>query len=134
MDVAGQNLAARDPWWRRWLEPVVAVAIVTVLVMALVMLGVAGFQSLKGDISASEARQRQDLKELKADLKGDIADLKDDNAELKADLKGDIADLKDDNAELKADLKGDIADLRADNRALSDKLDQMLEILLAGKP
>ena len=81
MDVAEANLAVRYPWWRRWLEPVVAVAIVTALVMALVMLGVVGFQPLKGDIAASEARQteaivasevrqREDLKELKADSQG----------------------------------------------------------------
>ena len=99
---------ARDPWWRQWLEPAVAVAIITALVIALISVGVAGFESLKGyirdtkgdirdtetrlsaDITASEARQRQDLKDLRAELK-------------------------------------------ADNRALSDKLDHVLETLLTAR-
>ena len=73
------------------------------------MLGVVGFQPLKGDIAASEARQTEAI----------VAS----EVRQREDLK-----------ELKADLKGDIADLRADNRALSGKLDQVLEILLADKP
>ena len=120
MDMAEGSLAARDPWWRRWLEPVVAVAIVTVLVMALVMLGVAGFQSLKGDIAASEARQTEAIVASETRQKEAIVASE---VRQREDLK-----------ELKADLKGDMADLRADNRALSDKLDRVLETLLAGNP
>lgn len=50
---------ARDPWWRQWLEPAVAVAMITALVIALVTVGVAGFQSLKSDIRDAETRLSQ---------------------------------------------------------------------------
>lgn len=44
------------PWWRRWMEPILAVTIIAALLTALVTGGVVAFQSLKGDIHASEAR------------------------------------------------------------------------------
>ena len=85
-----------------------AAAIITALMIALVSVGVAGFQSLKGDmrdmevrlstaIAASEARQREGLKDFKQDLK---------------------------------DFK---AEIKADNRSLNDKLDRVLENLPATK-
>ena len=76
----------------------VAVAIVTVIVMALVMLSVAGFQSLKDDIATSEARQKKAI----------------------------VASETQAMARPK-ELNHNTADLRAENRALSGKLDQMLE-------
>ena len=76
--------------------------------IALVSVGVAGFQSLKDDMrdmkvrlstatAASEARQREGMKDFKPDLKA-----------------------------FKAEIK-------ADNRALNDKLDRVLESLLVTK-
>ena len=59
--------AAVEPWWRPWLGPAVAATIISALVIALVTVGVAGFNSLKGDIRASETRLREDMKELRAD-------------------------------------------------------------------
>lgn len=64
----------RNPW-QQWAEPAIASPIITALAIALVSVGVAGFQSLKGDIrdteahlteeiQASEARQREDLRAL----------------------------------------------------------------------
>ena len=67
-----------------------AVAMVTALVIALVTVGVAGFQSLKSDIRDAETRLSQQMDGVKLDLK-------------------------------------------ADNRILSDKLDRVLESLLASK-
>ena len=73
--------AAVEPWWRPWLGPAVAATIISALVIALVTVGVAGFNSLKGDITslkgditdlkldirASETRLRENMKELRAD-------------------------------------------------------------------
>ncbi|KKZ11231.1 MAG: hypothetical protein TE42_08335 [Candidatus Synechococcus spongiarum SP3] len=55
--------------------------------------------------------------------------MKDFRTEVKRDLASVSADVKD----FKAEVKGDLADLRADNRALNDRLDQLLEVFLAGK-
>ena len=109
-------------------------AIITALVIALVSVGVAGFQSLKGDmrdmetrltkaIAASEARQREDLKDFKAETKESLKDFK---AETKENL-------KDFKVEIKADLNNFKAEIKADNRALNDKLDRVLESLPATK-
>ena len=158
-----QGPPARDPWWRQWLEPVVAGAIITALVIALVSVGVAGFQSLKGDmrdmetrltqkieavkmdaiatetrltkaIAASEARQREDLKDFKAETKENLNNFK---AEIKADLKDFKAETKADlnnfKVEIKADLNNFKAEIKADNKALNDKLDRVLESLPATK-
>ena len=56
-----QGPPTRDPWWRQWLEPAVAGAIITALVIALVSVGVAGFQSLKGDMRDMEARLSEEI-------------------------------------------------------------------------
>ena len=108
--------AGGEPWWRQWFGPGVAQPpSFSALVIALVTVGVAGFNSLKGDIRdlkldnmASETRLREDMKDFRAEVKEDFTDLR-------------------------ADLRGDLADLRADNRALNDKLDRVLEVFLAGK-
>ena len=147
----------REPWRRRWGEPIVVVTLLA-LVGSVV---VGSFQALKGDIVATEARltqtieavdtrQRQDLKDLKTEVKADIADLraelKTDVTNLRTEVKADIADLKTelktdvtnlrtevkaDIADLRAEFKTDVADIRTDNRALSTKLDRVLEILYA---
>ena len=44
------------PWWRRWMEPILAVTIIAALLTALVTGGAVAFQSLKGDIHSSEVR------------------------------------------------------------------------------
>ena len=46
----------QKPWWRPWLEPILVVTIVIALFTTLVSGGVVMFQSLKGDIVASETR------------------------------------------------------------------------------
>ena len=48
-----------------------AATIISTLLIALVMVGVAGFNSLKGDIRASETRSREDMKEFRAEVKAD---------------------------------------------------------------
>ena len=160
---------AGDPWWRQWFGPAVAATIISALVIALVTVGVTGFNSLKGDIrdlkldiTASETRVREDVKAFRTEVKGDLADLrtevKGDLASLRTEFKGDMkdfrtevkADMKDFRTEVKGDLAGlgtevkgdmkdfraevkaDLADLREDNRALNDKLDRVLDVLLAG--
>ena len=162
--------AAGDPWWRQWFGPGVAATIISALVIALVTVGVAGFNSLKGDIrdlkldiTASETRVREDMKvsrtEVKADLaslrtevkegmkdfrtevKGDLASLrteaKGDMKDFRTEVKGDLASLrtevKGDMKDFRAEVKGDLADLRAYNQVLNDKLDRVLEVVLAGK-
>ena len=73
--------------WRQWGEPAVASPIITALVISLVSIGAVAFQALKADIravdtrlitveaslrqeiSASEARQREDLQALRQDVK-----------------------------------------------------------------
>ena len=72
----------REPWWRRWLEPVVAGAVISSLLLSLVTVGVVGFQSLKGDLRDVDARLRADMKEFRSEVKEDIKELK---AEVKAD-------------------------------------------------
>ena len=149
---------AGDPWWRQWFGPAVAATIISALVIALVTVGVTGFNSLKGDIrdlkldiTASETRVREDMKAFRTEVKGDLADLrtevkadmKDFRAEVKADMKdfrtevkGDLAGLgtefKGDMKDFRAEVKADLAGLREDNRALNDKLDRVLEVFLAG--
>jgi len=151
--------AGGEPWWRQWFGPGVAATIISALVIALVTVGVAGFNSLKGDIRdlkldnmASETRLREDMKDFRTEVKEDFTDLrveikgdmkdfraevKEDFTDLRVEIKGDMKDfrteVKGDFADFRADLRGDLADLRADNRALNDKLDRVLEVFLAGK-
>ena len=135
--------AAGDPWWRQWFGPAVAATIISALVIALVTVGMTGFNSLKGDIrdlkldiTASETRVREDMKAFRTEVKGDLADLrtevkadmKDFRAEVKADMKDfrtEVkADMKDFRTEVKGDLaglgtefKGDMKDFRAEVKA-----------------
>ena len=140
------------PWWRRWSEPVVAVTIIVSLIAALTMAGVTVFQSLNEDINSSEARlleavklaeirQETRLNEVKTELKEDIAELrkgfKEDIVEIRKDFKEDIAglrkDFKEDIVEIRKDFKEDIAELKVDSRAMNEKLDRVLEALLAAQ-
>ena len=151
--------AAGDPWWRQWFGPGVAATIISALVIALVTVGVTGFNSLKGDIrdlkldiTASETRVREDMKAFRTEVKGDMKDfrteVKGDLAGLRTEVKGDMKDfrtevkadlvnlrteVKGDMKDFRAEVKADLADLRADNRVLNDKLDRVLEVVLAGK-
>lgn len=60
-------------------------------------------------------------------------ELKDLRAEQRTELKEFKMEIKADIATLRADNKADIAELKADNRVLNDKLDRLLESLLAAK-
>ena len=139
--------AAGDPWWRQWFGPAVAATIISALVIALVTVGVTGFNSLKGDIrdlkldiTASETRVREDVKAFRTEIKGDLADLrtevKADMKDFRTEVKGDLAGLgtefKGDMKDFRAEVKADLAGLREDNRVLNDKLDRVLEVFLAG--
>ena len=143
-----QGPPARVPWWRQWLEPAVAAAIITALVIALVSVGVAGFQSLKGDmrdmearlstdiiavetrlskaIVATETRLTQKIEEVKMDAIATETRLSEALAASEARQQEGLKDFK-------QDLKDFKAEVRADNRALNDKLDRVLESLPAAK-
>lgn len=103
-----QDSPARIPWWRQWLEPVVAGAIISALVIALVSVGVAGFQSLKGDIRDVETRLSDEIIATETRLSKAIA-------ASEARQRQDLQDFK--------------AEVKADNRALNEKLDRILERL-----
>ena len=93
-----------EPWWRPCLGPGVAAIIIGGLVISLVIVGVTAFNSLKGDIR-----------------------------DLSLDIRASETRLREDMKEFRTEIKGDLADFRADNRALNDKLDRILEIVLADK-
>ncbi|MCY3536312.1 MAG: hypothetical protein F4162_06260 [Synechococcus sp. SB0676_bin_10] len=110
--------SVEEPWWRQWLGPGVAATIISALIIALVTVGVAGFNSLKGDMR---------------DLKSDMRDLKSDMRDMGAMLGQQIEMLKLDTMASETRLRQDIKELRADNRALNDKLDRLLESFLAAR-
>ena len=129
--------AAGDPWWRQWFGPAVAATIISALVIALATVGGTGFNSLKGDvrdlkldITASETRVREDVKAFRAEVKDDLAGLRTDSKE---EMKVFRAEVKEDMKEFRTEVKADLAGLRAENRALNDKLDRILEVVLAGQ-
>ena len=96
-----------------------AAAIITALMIALVSVGVAGFQSLKGDMRDMEARLSKDITAVETRLSEAIAASEARQREGLKDFKQDLKDFK--------------AEVRADNRALNDKLDRVLESLPATK-
>lgn len=110
--------SVEEPWWRQWLGPGVAATIISALIIALVTVGVAGFNSLKGDMR---------------DLKSDMRDLKSDMRDMGAMLGQQIEMLKLDTMASETRLRQDIKELRAGNRALNDKLDRLLESFLAAR-
>ena len=78
--------------------------------------GVVGFLGfIWYEVKAGEARQAKRIDELRADLKA---------SEARQAKRSD---------ELRADMKEGFAQSRADNKALSDKLDRLVESLLAAK-
>ncbi|MYG38699.1 MAG: hypothetical protein F4162_06985 [Synechococcus sp. SB0676_bin_10] len=90
--------------WRQWGEPAVASPIITALVISLVSIGAVAFQALKADIRAVETR----LITVEATLREEIR-------------------------ASEARQRGDVTALRGDVTALSDKLDRVLENLLAAR-
>ena len=145
-----QGPPARDPWWRQWLEPAVAGAIITALMIALVSVGVAGFQSLKGDMRDMEARLSEEIIAVETRLTQKIEAVKMDAIATETRLSEDIVAtetrLSEDivatetrlskaiaasEARQREDLKDFKAEIKADNRALNDKLDRVLESLTA---
>ena len=56
-----------EPWWRQWLGPGVAATIISALIIALVTVGVAGFNSLKSDMRDMGAMLGQQIEMLKLD-------------------------------------------------------------------
>ncbi|MXZ82996.1 MAG: hypothetical protein F4Z10_04785, partial [Synechococcus sp. SB0666_bin_14] len=62
----------RKPWWRRWSEPIVVATVFGSLIAVFVMSGAAGFQSIKGDIHASEARVHEEVSTSEARLHEEI--------------------------------------------------------------
>ena len=92
------------PGLREWFGPSAFLALLALL------LGLQGkrIDELRADLKASEARQQQEMKELRADLKASEARQQQDMKELRAELK-------------------------ADNRVLSEKMDRLIEALLAVK-
>ena len=125
-----QGPPARDPWWRQWLEPAVAAAIITALMIALVSVGVAGFQSLKGDMRDMEARLSKDITAVETRLSKDIIAVE---TRLSEAIAASEARQREGLKDFKQDLKDFKAEVRADNRALNDKLDRVLESLPATK-
>ncbi len=133
------------PWWRRWMEPILAVTIIAALLTALVTGGVVAFQSLKGDIHASEARVsaridrlavrigtveaslHEEIRTVETSLREDIraveANLREEIQAGEARQNQRIDELREDNAELKADLG-----------VMDNKLDRVLEALPAVSP
>ena len=128
----------REPWWRRWLEPVVVVTFISALLVALVTVGMMAFQSLKGDLRDVDANLRQTITVTDIRLREAIAAT---DARLREAIAASEARLRDEMKEFKADVKADMKDLKtdmkelkADNRALNEKLDRVLERLpAAGK-
>ena len=149
----------QKPWWRRWLEPIVPVTIIIALLTALVTSGVAVFQSVKGDINTAEARLHEEVRISEARLYKEIQasegrlheeiqasearlseeiqasearqnkrtdEVKEEIKDLRVEIKDLRTELKQDNAELRAEFKADMS-------AMDNKLDQVLEVLLADK-
>ena len=71
------------------------------------------------ETKASEARLNKRIDDLKADMNQRIDDLK--------------ADMNQQIGELKTGMNQQVSELRADNRALGEKMDRVLDALLAVK-
>ena len=159
----------KTPWWRRWLEPILVVTIIAALVTALVTGGSMAFQSLKGDIHASEARISARIDRLAVRVRTGEASLHEEiqaseaslheeiqasearlHEEIQAsearqnkridevkteirDVKTEIRDVKTEIRDVKTELKQDNAELKADVKAMDNKMDRVLEALVAAK-
>lgn len=129
------------PWWRRWMEPILAVTIIAALLTALVTGGVVAFQSLKGDIHASEARVSARIDRLAVRIGTVEASLHEDIQAGEARQNQRILELKEDIQASEArqnqridELRQDNAELKADLGAMDNKLDRVLEALPAVSP
>ena len=90
-------------------------------------------KELRADLKASEARQQQEVKELRADLKASEARQQQEVKELRADMKEIRSDLKASEARQQQGMMELRAELKADNRVLAEKMDRLIEALLAVK-
>ena len=99
---------AATPWWRRWSEPIVVVTVIVSLVAALAAGAVAEFSSVKADVHASEARIHEDIRTSEARL----------HEEIQAS---------------EARVNKRIDEVAIEIRTVNDKLDRLLETLLATK-
>ena len=137
------------PWWRRWMEPILAVTIIAALLTALVTGGAVAFQSLKGDIHASETRVsaridrlaarmetveaslREDIQASEARQNQRIVELKDEIQASEARQNQRIVELKDEIQASEARQNQRIVELKDDLRVMDSKLDRVLEALPA---
>ena len=78
------------------------------------------------EIKASEARQAERTDKLMHELKASEARQAKRTDELRADMNRQMDDLK-------IDMNRQMGDLRADNRSLGEKMDRMLDALLAAR-
>ena len=123
----------KTPWWRRWLEPILVVTIIAALVTALVTGGSMAFQSLKGDIHASEARISARIDRLAVRVRTGEARLHEEIQASEARQNKQIDEVKTEIRDVKTELKQDNAELKADVKAMDNKLDRVLEALVAAK-
>ena len=92
------------PWWREWLKPIAVVAVISVLVEATTLVANVGMTAF------------QSLK----------ADIRDGNTQLIEEIRASEDRQREDLREVKAELK-------ADNQALGERLDRVVESLLAAR-
>ena len=130
----------QKPWWRPWLEPILVVTIIIALFTTLVSGGVVMFQSLKGDIVASETRVSERIDRVAARIDRVNEKIETSEGKLREEIQASearlheeirasedrqnkrIDELRQDNAELRAEFK-------ADMKAMDNKLDRVLEAL-----
>ena len=115
---AGSLPGRKMPWWRRWVEPILAVTIIAALLTALVTGGSVTFQSLKGDIHASEARISARIDRLAVRI-GTV------EAILHEEIQAGEARQSQRIDEVKEEVKG----VKTELRAMDNKLDRVLEAL-----
>ena len=128
---------AGEPWWRPWLGPGVAATIISALLIALVTVGVAGFNPLKADNRNLGIMLKGDMRDLGVMVGQQIEMVRLDNMATETRLREDMKDfrieVKGGIKDFKEEIKEDLADLKADNQALSDKLDRVLESSVAAR-
>ena len=126
------------------MEPILVVTIIAALVTALVTGGSMAFQSLKGDIHASEARISARIDRLAVRVRTSEASLHEEIQASETRLHEEIQasearqnkridEVKAEIRDVKTELKQDNAELKADVKAMDNKLDRVLEALVAGK-
>ena len=126
-------------WWRRWMEPILVVTIVAALLTALVTGGAVAFQSLKGDIHASEARVSARIDRLAVRIGTVEASLREDIRAVEANLHEEIktveTSLREDIRAVETSLHEEIktveANLREDIRAVEASLHEEIKTVEA---